>query len=145
MYLRTPPTLLTAALLALTLVACGGGPPRIVGVVLDEDGVPIHKAEVETDPPSDPELSDEKGRFFIDRVLPPDGAPQPLPGGDYTLIVNKRPDYETTRQPIEVDGETEVTVRLKKKVADIGAPVAPEPTPEKPRGPGEPDPPVSGQ
>lgn len=131
------------SMLAVALAACGGA-PRIVGTVVDEDGQPVAKAEVRTEPASDLELSDDKGRFYIERVLG-EGEPQPLPAGAYKLIVSKLPGFEVTEQMLDVSGETTVRVELKAKEADIGPAVSPNPVKEKPIDPSDPNPPKDGQ
>lgn len=113
---------------AVLLAGCGGK-PMIVGTVLDADGQPLAGAEARTEPPTDIRESNDKGRFYIERTL--GDPPQPLPAGTYTLIVSRLPDYEEARETVVVAGETEVTVRLSEKQADVGPDVKPKPVDDR--------------
>lgn len=128
---------------AAFLVACGGK-PVIIGTVLDDDGQPLAGAEVKTEPVTDTRVSNQKGQFYIEGVLGADAQPTPLPAGTYKLIVVKLPDYETTEQMVDVDGETRVTVKLQQKQVEIGPEVTPRPVPNDPKDHTKPDVPVDG-
>jgi len=61
---------------ALSLMACGGGPIVLKGRIMDASGTPLSRVQVHTDPATDSVISNERGHFVIAQKITEVAPPQ---------------------------------------------------------------------
>ncbi len=129
--------LLVLGVLAFGLSACGGGPVSIGGRILDDQGAPIAKAEVTTQPETDIVITNSRGFFILRQRITDSGETEPIGPGKYELLVRKF-GFEELVQTITCEGgKMRVPdVVLKPRAPDIGE-SAPDVTEEIETDPGE--------
>lgn len=125
-----------AALLALAglMVGCGA-PTLITGKVTDETGLPVKGVVIETQPETDPTLTNGDGWFVIRGVVGESGEVSGLSAGTYVLTARRLPDLEAPPVKIEARGKTVVNLVVKARTAEVGD-TAPTPVVETPVDPG---------
>lgn len=123
---------LALLLIAALLTACGA-PTLITGKVTDEDGNAVQGAVIDTQPETDPTLTNSEGVFVISVITSKGGGVSPLEAGRY-VVTAKKGDLESEPLTVNADGKTEVELVAKKRVAEVGD-APPEPTPERPIDP----------
>jgi hypothetical protein len=72
-----------------TLVGCGAGPISVKGRVVDDNGTPISKAEIATDPATDVVVSNTRGYFVLRQRITELGETDQIQAGKYRLTLRK--------------------------------------------------------
>lgn len=139
---RSSWALLAGALFMLT--ACGGGPITLGGRVVDHRGSPVPKAEVSTVPETDVVVTNARGFFILRQRINDLGETEPIPAGDYKILVRKF-GFEDLGFEVTVEGgQTRVAdLVMKPRTPDIGE-TAPEATEERQTAPDEASVPKAG-
>jgi hypothetical protein len=73
----------------LLLTGCGAGPTLIQGRVVDQSGLPMGKAEIETSPQTDLAVSNSRGFFVLQKRINDQGEAEPIVAGVYHVQVRK--------------------------------------------------------
>ncbi len=110
---------------SLLLLACGGQ-SAIIATVVDDEGAPVPKAEVGTEPAPSLGQTNPRGLFRLAGVLDEEGNLTPLPEGAFKLQVAKI-GYEPIEKPVQLKGEAVNLGRvvMAKRRAELGQDVAP--------------------
>ncbi len=117
--------------IALLLPACGAGPVTIAGKVVDQRGVPVQRAEIETEPETDIVQTNRKGFFVLRQKLGDLGQTEALTPGVYKIRVKKF-GFDDLAIEVKVEGPTKIPdLVLEPRTADIGEETAPEASEER--------------
>ncbi|MBM4319244.1 MAG: carboxypeptidase regulatory-like domain-containing protein [Deltaproteobacteria bacterium] len=113
----------TVQLLGLAALGwlCGCGTTLVRGQVLDDQKQPVRGAAIATEPPTDMRISDQQGRFAVERLIDQNNNIQPLTPGSYTLIIRKL-GFEDKTLPIQLEKRQELdlgSVVLERKKLDV--------------------------
>ncbi len=71
------------------LVGCGAGPISVKGRVVDDNGTPISKAEIATQPATDVVVSNTRGYFVLRQMITELGETAQIKPGKYRLTIRK--------------------------------------------------------
>ena len=126
------------------LAACGAGPVALVGRIVDENGAPIDKAEVFTEPDTDIVLTNRRGFFTLRQRINDQGEIEAIPSGVYLVKVRKF-GYEDMTVEANVQGGPNRLddLVMAPRTPDISE-TAPDPTAEPERAPDETSNPIQG-
>ena len=115
-------------LVACTLVACGASPISIHGRVVDDNGSPIPKAEIATEPATDVVVSNGRGFFLLRQRITELGETARIQAGKYRITIRKF-GYEDLSFAIPVrEGKNVIkqSIVMKERTADMGEEVRPD-------------------
>ena len=73
----------------LLLVGCGAGPVSVRGRIVDDNGTPIQKAEIATEPATDSVVSNSSGYFVLQTRITEQGDTAEIDPGKYRITVRK--------------------------------------------------------
>ena len=133
--MRRFPTLWLA--LGLVLSACGATPVAINGRVVDQNGTPVDKAEVFTEPDTDIVLTNRRGFFSLRQTINDQGEIEPIAPGVYVVKVKKFGfDDLSVEEKIEAGPNRVEDLAMEPRSPDI-VETAPEPTEGPERAPDE--------
>ena len=83
-------TSVSLIILSFSLVGCTSTKLMIKGTVIDHTGAEIPKVNIETDPPTDYDITNNQGQFLLHQIInKQSGEITPLTSGKYTLILKK--------------------------------------------------------
>ncbi|MBU0551269.1 carboxypeptidase-like regulatory domain-containing protein [Myxococcota bacterium] len=122
---------------SVALLGCGG-PTQIQGQVINEKGIAVERAEVQTEPETDLALSNQKGYFILrQRIDSLNNKESAITPGIYTIKVIKE-GYQTLKLEVEIKSGHNLLkpLTLKEKVLNIGD-AAPDATKDKEYTPGD--------